>query len=135
MPTQHLNRIVAICANARKNALLTWITNNLDASGGADWLSNGLSATGNAPATYWWFNAALTNAQAVLALNRWYAIASMTPPAWGSMTRNQIRIRIASDRSDLIAGSQIGMWLADNDSVWDDPATLLANRGLQVVSS
>lgn len=128
-----LNRIICICTDARKAALNTYIHNNIDTNGG-DWLTNRLSATGNAPATHWWFCAALTNAQAILALNRWYIVASMTPPDWSTMTRAQIRAQIATDRAALIAASGIGMWHADNDGVWDDPVAVLAARGLKVIN-
>src|SRR5687768_10720437 len=98
MATAHLHRVLVVAADARKAALATWISNNVDPGQGANWLAVGLSPSGAAPATHWWFSVALTNAQGAAVLNRWYALAGMTPPAWGAMTRAQIRTRLAADR-------------------------------------
>lgn len=132
MPTQHLHRIVCIAAEARCATINTAIKNNLDPDGG-DWLSVRLSASGNLPATHWAFSAQLTNAGVLWVLNRWYALAAMTPPAWGTLTRAQIRSRLATDRTALVAASQVRMFHCDNDGVWDQPGELLAAIGLQVI--
>ena len=97
MATRHLHRVLIVTNNARKAALTTWWVNNIDPNG-ATTFDQGLSATGSAPATRWWACAALTNAQVRAVLNRWYATASMTPPEWNSLTRAQIRTRLATDR-------------------------------------
>ena len=133
MVTQHLHRVLVITAASRIAALNTWVHNNLDPTGG-DWLVAGLSPTGVAPATHGWCCAGLTNAQGKLVLDRWYAVAGMTPPAWATMTRAQIRSRLVTDRAALTSASQIVMWHCDNDGDWDDFPTILSNLGLVVIT-
>jgi hypothetical protein len=131
--TLHLHRILCLAAAARIAALNTWLKNNIDPAGG-DWVAARLSATGTPPATHGWFCAGLTSAQGAAVLNRWYALASMTPPNWGSLTRAQVRSRIATDRAALRAATQINVFHADNDGAWDSPEAALAATGLQRVA-
>ena len=132
MATNHLNRVVLVVPDARKAAFNAWVRNNLDPSGD-DWLTAGLSASGNAPATHWWCSAALTNAEARQVLDRLYALASLTPPDWRTLTRAQVRARLASDRAALQSAAGLRLAHSDNDGDWPDPNTLLAAAGLRRV--
>ena len=134
MATRHLHRVLIVTNNARKAALTTWWVSNIDPNG-ATTFDQGLSATGSAPATHWWACAALTNAQVRAVLNRRYATASMTPPEWNSLTRAQIRTRLATDRAALVAASGVRMWHCNNDDAWDDFAALRAASGLSPVGA
>lgn len=131
MPTQYLHRILIVTNNARRAALTTWWVNNIDPNG-ATTFDQGLSASGNLPATHWVACATLTNNQVALCLNRWYQIASLSPPQWGQLNRQQIRQRIQTDWNTLIA-TGIRMFHCDNDGAWDNFYDRLTQSGLQFI--
>ena len=94
----------------------------------------GLSASGTAPATHSWFNAAFTNSELKLLMQRLCVLSGIAAPAtWDTMTRQQKKQWLLGQRGEIRTTIGIGILAMDNDGAWDDPTQELAAAGLQAV--
>lgn len=133
MPGQYTFRVIVICpVGAKLTGVVNWLNANVGASTtAASW--PGLSASGTAPATHRWWNAAVTDAEALAILTRCCELASVTPKTpqeWAGMTNAQKKSWLVSVHNALLSGFGIGVWLAVQDGLWDDPDAALSGMGL-----
>jgi hypothetical protein len=135
MPTSYIHRLTLVIPATLQASINTWITANIDPTGGS-WFVNGLSASGTTPATYYWTNAALTDSQCLSIVEKICQLASITPPStWSSMTQAQKQAYVASIVVAVQAAVGIYILLDNNTSVWTPPTTVLATLSLQVIPS
>lgn len=137
MVTHYHHRLLAIIPDARKAALASWISANLQAGQGFNWLSVGLSPTGQPPATAWWFSAALTAPEIKAVAQRLMDLANAAgatlslPGNWDTRTPAQRRTILRAGRDEVY--QYTGIWIAPdvNTDAWDAPDAELTRLGLQ----
>lgn len=136
MATQHQFRMLFVIPAASKASFNTWCRANLNGGIGDDWFSGlGLSPTGNLPATHFWCSAALTPAEAQLAVQRLCTVSGVPiAPTWGTMTKAQKIQWTMDNRAAILAGAgNLRVRAMDNEANWDDAMAELTTAGLKVI--
>lgn len=136
MATNHQFRLLLVCPAASKTSFNNWCRTNLNGGIGDDWFGGlGLSPSGNLPATHFWCYAALTGAEAQLAVQRLCTVSSVTiAPTWGSMTKAQKIQWTMDNRAAILAGTgNLRVRAMDNEGDWDDAMAELTTAGLKVI--
>lgn len=131
MTTLHLHRFTCIVPAARVNALNSWIANNLDSTG-SNWLVLRLDTVNGDMMTHAWFSAAFTNGEFKKVAMRLCNLANIDLPAnWDSLTRNQKKAWLISQRATIRTNTGIYFQSSDGDGVWDSPDDALSATNLQ----
>ena len=136
MPTQYIHRLTFVIPAADQAAINAWITANIDPAPAGNWFTNGLSSSGVSPATYYWVNAALTDAQCLTILEKVCQLANITPvtlATWNGYTQSQKMAYVANIQASVQAAVGIYILLDDNLGSWTTQATVLTTLSLQVI--
>lgn len=138
MPVRHPHRLlIVVPVGAKLTAVVNWLQTNIGPHSVPDDLGPALSGNGEEPATHRYCNSAFTELQCREIMKRLCNLASVTPPTnnqWSTWTRRQKRAWAASVRNTIWTNYGVGVQLMNNSGEWDNPATVLAGVGLQVIT-
>ena len=128
--------ILAIIPASLKNAVNTWIHNNLN-PGGDDNFTSGLNATGNVndPVTYYWAILVLTLPEAAQVLKKFCQIANVAPPDWENMTTQQQKSWVASTIASVESATGMILYVSEIDDPWKNPRQALLDNGLKIIAN
>lgn len=121
---------------ASKAGFNTWCRANLNGGIGDDWFGGlGLSPSGNLPATHFWCSAALTGAEAQLAVQRLCTVSGVPiAPDWATKNKAQKIAWVQANRAAILAGAgNLRARAMDNEADWDDAMAELTAAGLKVI--
>ena len=133
MPSAYIHRLWAVIPASNQSAANTWITANLNPDGGPWFAGSGLSVSGNTPATYFWINTALTDADLTTLLTYLCGLVSVSLPSnWDTYQQTDKQSWVSLN---MTVTSGLTLLLDDNLGAWTDPSIVLSALGLQAITT
>jgi hypothetical protein len=134
MATTNIHRVLMLIPAARQAAIQSWWTTNVDPNDNGQTWNVGLSADGQAPASFYWASAALTDADLIALVRRLALLAGITVPTAGSLATKQAKLDwLTANMPTITANTGIRLRRADQDGSWGSVEDELAAAGLQRV--
>jgi hypothetical protein len=133
MPTDYGHRVLIVIPVARRAAMITWWSANLDAGQGANAWNVGLNASGN-PAdaiTHYWVSVALVPVDLGRLIARLCNLAGLPLPDWQNLTRAEQLAWLTTNLPVIRIATGIAVVRDDNDGDWSRAEDLLGALGLQ----